>query len=178
MYVWRHIQAILLLPGTATIIVPAILLFSNGDANPGCGLPAPFNFLPPLSGIFLICSGILLMIRTIALFAVFGQGTLAPWDPTRRLVVRGIYRHVRNPMISGVFCILAGETMLFGSLLLFYWFLVFVTLNVIYIPLVEERSLEDRFDGDYILYKKNVRRWLPRIQPWMPPWDGAADPRG
>jgi hypothetical protein len=46
----------------------------------------------------LVCLGLVLMVATIRLFVVVGRGTLAPWNPTKRLVVQGVYRHVRNPM--------------------------------------------------------------------------------
>lgn len=178
MSVWKHVRAIILLPGSVTIIIPVIILSSKNNSGIGCFLPASYNLLPFLSGALLVGSGILLMIRTIKLFATFGRGTLAPWDPTQRLVVHGIYRHVRNPMISGVFCVLLGEAILLGSLHLLYWFFVFVILNVIYIPAFEEHSLKRRFGDEYVLYKKNVPRWLPRIHPWKPPWDEAADKHG
>src|SRR5262245_47097586 len=57
----------------------------------------------------------------VSLFARVGQGTLAPWDPTRRLVALGPYRYVRNPMITGVLTMLIGESLFFGSLTLAYW---------------------------------------------------------
>ncbi len=66
------------------------------------------------------------MVATIRLFVTVGKGTLAPWEPTQRLVVQGIYRHVRNPMISGVILVLLGESVLTASLPLFWWFLVVV----------------------------------------------------
>jgi protein-S-isoprenylcysteine O-methyltransferase Ste14 len=106
------------------------------------------------------------MYRTITLFASVGRGTLAPWDPTRRLVVRGPYRHVRNPMISGVLSILLGEAALLGSFPLLAWFGVFFAANAIYMPLVEEPGLERRFGDDYRTYKRNVPRWVPRRKPW------------
>ena len=74
------------------------------------------------------------MARTIALVHRVGRGTLAPWNPTARLVVLGVYRHVRNPMISGVLCILLGEAALFGSRALLAWFAIFAAVNAIYIP--------------------------------------------
>jgi protein-S-isoprenylcysteine O-methyltransferase Ste14 len=51
------------------------------------------------------------MAATIRLFLTIGKGTLAPWKPTQRVVVEGVYRHVRNPMISGVCFILLGDPM-------------------------------------------------------------------
>jgi protein-S-isoprenylcysteine O-methyltransferase Ste14 len=96
------------------------------------------------------------------------KGTLAPWNPTQRLVVQGVYRHVRNPMIAGVFFVLFWEAALAVSLPLPIWFIVFVLSNVIYMPLAEEPGLVERFGDDYLAYRQNVPRWIPR--PW--PWDG------
>jgi protein-S-isoprenylcysteine O-methyltransferase Ste14 len=110
--------------------------------------------------------GLLLMVATIRLFVTVGQGTLAPWNPTQRLVVQGVYRHVRNPMSSGVFFILLGEAFLAASLPLLGWSIFFVVGNAIYIPLAEEPGLVKRFGDEYLAYKRNVPRWIPRARPW------------
>ena len=99
-------------------------------------------------------------------FVTVGKGTLAPWNPPQRLVVRGIYRHVRNPMIAGVFFVLLSEAVLAASLPILGWFAVFVAINSVYIPLVEEPGLVKRFGADYLAYKQNVPRWIPRLRPW------------
>jgi protein-S-isoprenylcysteine O-methyltransferase Ste14 len=168
MSVWRQLRAIGLLPGVGTIGVPAAVVLLADSVNVGWGLPFPVSVLPILLGIVLIAFGLLLMYRTISLFASAGEGTLAPWDPTQRLVVRGPYRHVRNPMISGVLSILLGEAALLGSIPLLAWFAAFFAANAIYMPLVEERALERRFGDDYATYKRNVPRWIPRRRPWTP----------
>lgn len=163
----RHLRAILLLPFTVIVVVPATILFITGtdtfDLWPS--FPATRVGLPILGGAF-ICLGLVLMIATIRLFVTVGKGTLAPWNPTQRLVVQGIYRHVRNPMISGVFFILIGEAVLAASLPLFSWFVVFVIVNAVYIPLAEEPGLAKRFGADYLMYKQNVPRWIPRVTAW------------
>lgn len=164
----KHLRAILFLPALVTVLVPAFILYSGAQTNIGWLLPSPWNWLPLLIGILLIVAGLTLLVRTIALFVRVGQGTLAPWDPTRRLVAQGIYRHVRNPMITGVFCILFGESIVLGALAVFFWLLTFVLLNLIYIPLVEEPDLERRFGDDYRLYRANVPRWIPRLRAWQP----------
>jgi protein-S-isoprenylcysteine O-methyltransferase Ste14 len=69
-------------------------------------------------------------------------------------------------MITGVFCILLGEAVFFGSLPLLGWFAVFVVVNMIYIPALEEPGLAKRFGDDYLLYKRNVPRWIPRWTAW------------
>ena len=105
----------------------------------------------------------------MSLFARVGQGTLAPWDPTRRLVAVGPYRHVRNPMISGVAGMLLGEALAFGSWVVAGWALAFVLVNHIYFVVSEEPGLARRFGESYATYRANVPRWLPR---WTP-WEGA-----
>jgi protein-S-isoprenylcysteine O-methyltransferase Ste14 len=158
--VFKHIRAILLLPVMATIVIPAAIIAAGG---PGSGnWSAPFGCVAPAIGGLLVGLGLVLMVATITLFARLGRGTLAPWDPTQKLVVRGVYRYVRNPMISGVFCVLLGEAAALKSVYLFAWFVLFVTLNLVYIPLVEEPRLERRFGADYVQYKRDVPRWIPR----------------
>jgi len=158
-----------LLPVMATIVIPGLVTYLTGPVSIGWSLLPPLNLIPSLLGFCLIALGLILMIKSITLFATIGGGTLAPWDPTQKLVVQGVYRYVRNPMISGVFCVLLGEAVLLGSLPLFCWFTFFVLLNLIYTPLIEERDLERRFGEDYVLYKRNVPRWIPRASPWNAP---------
>ena len=69
-------------------------------------------------------------------------------------------------MIAGVACILLGEAVFFGSLPLLCWFAIFVSVNLIYMPLREEPGLVKRFGDDYLLFKRNVPRWIPRLTPW------------
>jgi protein-S-isoprenylcysteine O-methyltransferase Ste14 len=106
------------------------------------------------------------MFITIRLFIQIGKGTLAPWEPTKKLVAAGIYRHTRNPMITGVTAILLGETVATGSAGLLVWAVLFFILNTVYFKLSEEPGLEARFGDDYVEYRKNVPMWLPRIKPW------------
>jgi protein-S-isoprenylcysteine O-methyltransferase Ste14 len=94
------------------------------------------------------------------------EGTLAPWNPPQRLVVRGIYRHVRNPMISGVLFIVLGEAVLAASLPLLGLFALAVIVNAMSIPLSEEPGLAKRFGEEYEVYRRNVPRWIPRFRAW------------
>jgi protein-S-isoprenylcysteine O-methyltransferase Ste14 len=164
---WRQLRAIGPLPATVTVAIPAILVLIYG-ADIGWGLPAPASLAPPLVGAALIVAGLGLAYRTISLFATVGQGTLAPWDPTHRLVVLGPYRHVRNPMISGVGCVLLGEAALLGSPPVLVEFVIFATANAVFIPRFEEPGLVRRFGDDYLEYRRAVPRWIPRRSPWTP----------
>ena len=161
---FKQLRAILM-PVTVVVIIPALL----NRLNPFWGLGWPLNLLLALVGIALILGGLTLVVVTVRLFILIGKGTLAPWDPTQRLVVTGVYRYVRNPMISGVFSILLGESVLLGSPALVMWTLAFAIVNLIYIPLLEEPGLVERFGDDYREYTRHVPRWLPRRTPWTPP---------
>ena len=163
----RHLLAVGL-PFVVTVVVPAYMVRTSGRPNAGWGISSPLGLLPTLPGSVLIGMGLFLVCRTVLLFATEGQGTLAPWDPPQRLVVRGPYRHVRNPMISGVLFVLLGEAILLGSLPLLVWFFVFFALNALTMPLIEEPLLESRFGSDYAAHKRNVPRWIPRLKPWTP----------
>jgi protein-S-isoprenylcysteine O-methyltransferase Ste14 len=141
-----------------TLVVPALIVRASGFA--------PLSLARTVAALVLIGIGLSLMVRAIRLFATVGQGTLAPWDPTQHLVVRDVYRHVRNPMISGVLFILLGEAAFFDSLPLLVWFGLFFLGNAIYFPLVEEPGLVRRFGAEYERYRANVPRWIPRLVPW------------
>ena len=80
---------------------------------------------------------------------------------------------MRNPMISGVCAVLLGEAVVLGSLVVGGWFLLFLALNLVYIPLVEEPDLERRFGEEFARYREGVPRWIPRPKPWQVPWDSA-----
>jgi protein-S-isoprenylcysteine O-methyltransferase Ste14 len=130
----RHLLAIGMLPFVVSGVVPAYIVRTGGTPNVGWGLPSVLGLLPILLGGALVGLGLLLGYNTVVLFATVGRGTLAPWDPPRRLVVRGPYRYVRNPMLSGVLSILLGEAVLLGSVALLLWFLVFFVANALIMP--------------------------------------------
>ena len=162
----RHVMAILLLPFLVVVVVPYGLLttFAAGDTRWGDG--SLIVWLPRFAGVVLLVIGLALFSWCVSLFARVGQGTLAPWDPTRNLVAVGPYRFVRNPMISGVALMLIGQALLWGSWMMGIWACVFVFINHIYFVLSEEPGLERRFGENYRIYKANVPRWVPRIWPW------------
>lgn len=159
------LRAILILPGTVLVAVPAGILLLTRSAALSWELTGPSRPQFWLA-LLLFAGGAWLMVRTVLNFTRIGQGTPAPWDPPRALVVRGVYRHVRNPMISGVICVLLAEALVFQSLPLLVWAAIFIAANMVYIPIFEEPGLERRFGEPYRIYKANVPRWLPRLTPW------------
>jgi len=162
----RHALAICLLPGTVVVLVPALIVRAAGSVSIGWGLPGVLAAVPVVAGLALIALGIVLVSWTVALFVRVGRGTLAPWDPTSTLVVQGPYRHVRNPMISGVLFLLMGEAALLGSWPLLVWFAAVAAVNAVYLPLVEEPGLVQRYGAEYERYRDDVPRWLPKRRAW------------
>lgn len=164
--IWRHLRAILLLPFVATVVVPVFLMASPAGGRlalgPGARAATVVLALP------LLAAGLALFVATVRLFARQGEGTLAPWDPTRKLVVEGPYRYVRNPMITGVAFVLLGEALLLAAPALGLWFVVFSAVNAVYIPRAEEPGLVKRFGAEYERYRAHVPRWIPRRRPWRP----------
>jgi protein-S-isoprenylcysteine O-methyltransferase Ste14 len=161
----RHLLAILLLPFVVVVVVPCWLAGTvPGDTRWVSAVPAVWVLRS--AGILLLLVGFALFASCVILFARVGRGTLAPWDPTRNLVAVGPYRFVRNPMISGVALMLAGETLLWGSWVIGLWACAFVLINHVYFILSEEPGLERRFGEGYRAYKRNVPRWVPRARPW------------
>ena len=161
-----HLKSILALPFMVLIVIPSILyFFFSNQTFPKLGLPP---FILPLIGIIVLITGLLLFIQAIILFIKIGKGTLAPWNPTRQLVVKSLYRYMRNPMITGVFFILLSESLLIQSTAIGIWCVSFFVINHVYFIFKEEPDLEKRFGEEYIEYKKHVPRWLPRIRGWRP----------
>ena len=166
MMIVRHLLAILLLPFMVTVVVPRWLLSGWSTVQLGGNAPSPIDAVVRIAGVLFLVAGLALFAWCVTLFAGVGQGTLAPWDPTRRLVAVGPYRYVRNPMISAVAMILAGEALLFGSRALAVWLAVLVTWNHLYFVFSEEPGLARRFGQSYLDYKAAVPRWIPRFTPF------------
>ena len=158
MFEW--IKTIIILPMNVLVFIPFLVLYFT-----------KYTFTKPdiwqiVVGCTLLIFGLSLAFWTMRLFATKGQGTAAPWNPPKNLVVEGPYRHVRNPMITSVLVMLISEAILLSSYVILALFVIFWLLNTIYFPLFEEKDLEKRFGDDYLKYKKNVPAWIPRITPW------------
>ena len=149
--IFAHLRDIILLPFMVTVVVPWFIDGWHSDRV------LWMMIVGAMSGL----TGITLLFYTIRLFGLFGEGTLAPWHPTQRLVIVGPYRYVRNPMISGVVFILVGESLFFHSVPIAGWAAFVFVLNTWYFISYEEPSLEERFGEDYRQYKKRVGRWIP-----------------
>jgi protein-S-isoprenylcysteine O-methyltransferase Ste14 len=147
-----------ILPVTVLVIIP-LWVEKNWSLQMGVHL---------FAGLLVVLLGLTMMAITISSFIRIGKGTLAPWSPTKRLVIKGPYRYVRNPMILGVLTVLLGEALSLWSKNILVWSGEFFLINIIYFIIYEEPNLEKRFGDEYREYKKNVSRWLPRLTPYHP----------
>jgi protein-S-isoprenylcysteine O-methyltransferase Ste14 len=160
----RHLLSILLLPFMVVVVVPNWLLTRYAASDSRWLDGSAVIWLTRSAGAVFGLAGLGLFGWCVGLFAKVGQGTLAPWDPTRKLVAVGPYRFMRNPMISGVALLLIGQALLRGSWAIGIWAGVFVLINHIYFVLLEEPGLEQRFGEPYRVYKAKVPRWIPRLK--------------
>jgi len=148
----------ILVPGTWIVLVPYLFMASNLELYPlDIG---PFRFL----GLIPIVGGITIYLWCAWGFTSLGKGTPAPIAPPRNLVIKGLYRYVRNPQYVGVVLILFGEALLFESTTLFVYavlgFAIFHATVVFY----EEPTLRRKFTDSYKLYCDSVPRWIPRLK--------------
>jgi protein-S-isoprenylcysteine O-methyltransferase Ste14 len=155
----KHLRDIIILPFTVTLVVPYLLYDSTE-------VLIPHTLSLKLTCWLIAVAGSALFVYTVFLFKILGNGTLAPWEPTKKLIVEGPYRHCRNPMISGVFFMITGEGLMLYSTNILAWAVAFFIINTVYFIFVEERSMMQRFGSDYLKYKKHVPRWLPRVRPY------------
>ena len=169
----RHLLSVAALPFMVAVVVPVWLARSN-HISLTLGASG-IQMVAQLAGLVLLILGLGLFASSLRRFATEGEGTLAPWDPPRRLVIRGPYRYVRNPMISGVVFILFGEALLLLSRPHMMWALIFLGVNFVYIPLLEETGLKLRFGDSYREYCRHVPRLIPRLRPWQPADDSGTD---
>jgi protein-S-isoprenylcysteine O-methyltransferase Ste14 len=151
----KNLLFLVIVPGTVAGIVPLLLIARGGPALSGTHL----------LGLIPAAAGLALMLWCVLLFATAGGGTPAPVDPPVRLVIRGPYRIVRNPMYLGVFLLLLGEAVLWGSPgILFYAAGVTAAFHC-FIVAYEEPGLRVRFGREYEAYRERVPRWFPALWP-------------
>jgi protein-S-isoprenylcysteine O-methyltransferase Ste14 len=139
------------------VFLPARLLSWSGVARP------PAMGLPQATGILVAAAGALLALWCVLTFALLGKGTPAPFDPPRRLVIRGPYRLVRNPMYLGAGIALAGAALYYESAALASYAGAFLLVMHAFVVWYEEPTLRAAFGAEYDGYCREVRRWRPRL---------------
>lgn len=151
----RNLFFTILQPGTVAVLVPYLILRGTEE-----------SFFPRVwtashfAGAIVMVAGTVIVLACVLRFATEGEGTLSPLDPTKKLVVRGLYRYSRNPMYVGMMLILVGEAVFWWSgAMVIYAVIVFVGFNL-FILLHEEPRCRRVFGAEYDQYCQTVRRWV------------------
>ena len=107
-----------------------------------------------------------MLLHAFVRFVAEGIGTPAPVAPTRKLVVGGLYRYVRNPMYLAVAATIVGQGLALGQLVLLVYAAMFGAVVYSFVRLYEEPTLRRQFGDQYEEYQRSVPGWWPRRRPW------------
>ena len=147
----------------ATLFISLVLIFLPGRVLSSAGVTVPAAIGPwQVAGMLIGAAGAALALSCVLTFALVGKGTPAPFDPPRRLVVRGPYRWVRNPMYVGAGLALADAALFYRSLALLGYVGVFALATHLFVLAYEEPTLRRTFGKDYEAYCRKTGRWWPR----------------
>lgn len=157
---WVLIRAVTyasLFIGLVLVFLPARVLSWSGIT------PIPMIGAWQVVGMMVAGLGAAIALWCILTFVILGKGTPAPFDPPRRLVVRGPYRIVRNPMYVGAGLALAGAAMFYKSIPLLSYAGLFGLITHVFVVFYEEPTLRRTFGNDYEVYCGHVGRWWPKL---------------
>jgi protein-S-isoprenylcysteine O-methyltransferase Ste14 len=149
----------------AALFIAFVLVFLPARVLARAGVSAPAALgLPQIAGMLAVAAGGALALWCVFAVAFVGRGTPAPFDPPRRLVVRGPYERVRNPMYVGATLALAGAALFYRSGALLGYAVLFLILTHLFVIGYEEPTLRRMFGADYDAYCRRVGRWWPRAR--------------
>lgn len=144
----------------AALFIGLVLVFLPAQLLPDIARPGTLGALQ-LVGMVAAVVGAAIALWCVLTFAFVGRGTPAPFDPPRRLVVRGPYAVVRNPMYIGAGLALFGASLFYESLPLLGYTAAFCVVTHLFVLVYEEPTLRRSFGADYEAYCRRVRRWWP-----------------
>jgi protein-S-isoprenylcysteine O-methyltransferase Ste14 len=148
-------------PGVVAGVVPWLLTGWEAADPPW---PWPVRVL----GAVLVVVCVVVLVQAFVRFVREGRGTPAPVGPTERLVVGGLYRHVRNPMYVAVIGAILGQALLLGRPVLLVWAALAGATMALFVRGYEEPLLTARYGDQYRAYQQAVPGWLPRLRPLTP----------
>lgn len=150
----KNLVFTVLAPCTVAVYLPLLIASTPISDSP----------MASMIGAVLLTLGAMIYIWCVWDFATAGRGTPAPIDPPKDLVVRGLYRYVRNPMYVGMLCLVAGWATLFLSLPIALYGVCLWGVFHLFVLYYEEPHLRGIFGQRYEIYLTRVGRWLPRIR--------------
>ena len=158
----RGLLQVICFTGIVGLLIPAIIsAWTTDSISIVFDLPLWQNAL----FFFLFTWSLVLGFSAVWEFVQVGRGTPLPFDPPRRLVVSGLYRYLRNPMQVSMVLVLVILAFWIGS----YWIFGIGVIGFIYsvgfAAWSEEIDLRERFGSECIDYFKEVKPWIPRLEP-------------
>ena len=148
-------------PGSTAGLMPWLL--RRGDPATDTSIAAS------TAGWLLFAIGLAAVIAAFVQFVREGRGTPAPFAPTERLVVGGLYRWTRNPMYLAVAAMIGGQALAFASVATLWWLAAFMILVWLFVQLYEQPLLRRTYGRQYDDYCQSVPAWWPRLSPWTQP---------
>ena len=146
----------------ATLFIGLVLIYVPTRLLAWSGIVRPTTMgVRQIAGIIIGTAGAVIALWCVVAFARIGKGTPAPFDPPRRLVIRGPYRFVRNPMYIGALLALAGAALVYESVPLLAYAVLFLVASHVFVVRYEEPTLRRTFGPAYDAYCHRVRRWWP-----------------
>ena len=149
---FRAVLAFLALPAVVGCLLPWFLFGNDLWKMRGTSLGWPVLLFGASVLTWCVCD-----------FYRIGRGTLAPWDPPKKLVIIGLYRFMRNPMYIGVLAWVAGWSLVAGSLPLAAYAGVLAIAFHLRVIFYEEPTLGGKFGVDWTQYRASVNCWLPKL---------------
>jgi protein-S-isoprenylcysteine O-methyltransferase Ste14 len=147
----------------AAVFIGFVLVYLPGRFLAWSGIVEPATTgAPQVAGMIVVAIGTVIALWCVLTFVFIGKGTPAPFDPPRKLVVRGPYRFVRNPMYIGAGMTIAGAAVYYQSLSILSYTCLFFLITHLFVVFYEEPTLRRTFGDEYEAYFGRVRRWLPR----------------
>ena len=147
------------------ISVPFFIIVASSYIDQWLHLPKfRYGLINTTIGLLFIVVGWLFANWTVKVQFSAGKGTPIPLMATQKLVAEGPYSYCRNPMALGTALFYLGVAFWLGSLSAMGLGLVYPVGILIYIKLIEEKELEERFGSEYIEYKKRTPFLIPRLR--------------
>lgn len=112
--------------------------------------------------------GAVLIIASVWCFGTGARSSPAFNETPKRLVVRGPYRHVRNPMYVGQLIVIAGHFFWTGTLSILMYFGAYALGAYLISTRYEQPLLEKLFPQAFAHYRKRVPAWIPGLRPYNP----------
>jgi protein-S-isoprenylcysteine O-methyltransferase Ste14 len=147
----------------AALFIAFVLLYLPARVLQWAGVGRPALGVPQVIALVVGAAGAAVALWCVGTFAFVGRGTPAPFDPPRRLVVRGPYRRVRNPMYIGAAVALGAAALFYESLALLAFTAGFLLVTHLFVIVYEEPALRRTFGAEYDAYCREVRRWRPKL---------------